>query len=199
MSSIEALTTQIGTLSPGALQDVGDTFTTRGGRTYKYVKFTNTSALAAGAHVYGVVTTGSALAVPTQNALNLVPGSTQLVVTVTGATTAGVYAGGYALITSGSNLYSVRVANNSGSAGAGTILLTFDEGLPMQGDAVVPGTTTVTLSTCPDNASTTTATGNVNLGLTVTAVPAQTSGNAVYGYTQIGGYSAVGAAVLEDQ
>lgn len=191
--------TDVGTLASGAMQRVGDVYYAADGRRFKYVKYANASALAAGAHVYGVVTTTAALAIVTvangQRATDLVAGSQKIVVSATAAVAADAYAGGYALITSGTNKYSVRVAGNTGTAAAGSITLLLSDPL-RDGTALVPGTDTVTLSTNPSVASTTTATGNIDLGYTVTAVPAQTGGNAVYGYTQVAGYNAVTASVI---
>lgn len=192
MSEVSALALNIGTLTTAPLQRVGDVVEFPGGRRYKYTKFTNGSAVAAGSHVYSAVTTSSALAIPTQLALNLVAPSQQLLVTTTGAVTADQYAGGYALITAngGADKYSLRISHNTGTSAAGNITLVFADSLG-NSIALVPGTDTVTLSTSPDTASTTTATGNIDNGYTVNAVPAQSNGSALYGYTQVAGYSAI--------
>lgn len=196
MSEVSALALNLGTLTSGPLQRVGDVVDVPGGRRYKYVEFTNSSAIAAGSHVYSVVTTGSALAIATvangQKATNLVLPSKQLVVVATGAVVADAYAGGYALVTAngGADKYSLRIAHNTGTAAAGNITLEFEESL-FNTVALVPGTDTVTLSTSPDVASTTTATNNTDCGYTVNALPAQSSGSSLYGYVQVAGYNAV--------
>lgn len=192
MSEVAALTVNIGTLTTGKFQRIGDVFELPGGRRYKYAKFTNSSAIAAGSHVYSAVSTSSALAIPAQTAINLVAPSYTLVVTTTGAVAADLYAGGYALVTAngGADKYSLRVSHNSGVSAAGNITLTLADALE-NSIALVPGTDTVTLSTSPDTVTTTTSTGNIDNGYTVNAVPAQSNGSAVYGYTQVAGYSAI--------
>lgn len=189
MSEISALGLNLGTLTSGPLQRVGDVVDVPSGRRYKYTKFTNSAAIPAGSHVYAVVTLSAALAIPAQTATNLVAPSQQLVVTTAGAVAADAYQGGYALITSGTDKYSLRISHNTGTAAAGSITLLFEESL-YNTTAIVPGTDTVVLSTSPDNASTVTATGNTDNGYVLNSIPAQT-GNGVYGYTQVSGYNAI--------
>jgi hypothetical protein len=193
MSEVSAL---VPTVTTGPLQRIGDLVDVPSGRRYKYTKFGNTAAIAAGAHVYAVVTTSSALAITSvangQLATNLVAPSQQLQVVTTGAVVADAYQGGYALVTAngGADKYSLRITHNTGTAAAGNITLLFEESLPNT-VALVPGTDTVTLSTSPDIASTTTSTGNIDCGYTVNAIPAQTAGTFAYGYTQVSGYNAI--------
>lgn len=199
MSEVSAATLGVGATSTGNYELTGSTFELPGNRKFVLRKFTNTSNIAAGAHVYSEVTTSSALAITTtangQLANNLVFPSQQLMVVTTGAVTADAYAGGYAKITAGSDTYSLRVAHNTGTASAGNITLVFEENL-YNTTALVPGTDTVTLSTSPDTVTTTTATGNVDCGYAVNAVPAVASGSAVYAWTQVSGQSVAGPQVV---
>lgn len=201
MSEVSAATLGVGATSTGNYEQPGTTFELPGNRKFVLRKFTNTSAIAAGAHVYSAVTTSSALAITTtangQLANNLVAPSQQLMVVTTGAVAADAYAGGYALVTANSaaDTYSLRIAHNTGTASAGNITLVFEENL-YNTTALVPGTDTVTLSTSPDTVTTTTATGNVDCGYTVNAVPAVASGSAVYGWTQVSGQSVAGPQVV---
>lgn len=196
-----ALGLNLGTLTSGPLQGLGSVYELSGGRKFKYVQFANTTDINAGEEVYSVVVpvTGLEITAVTngQLASNLQLPSQQLTVVSTGAVDADAYAGGYAKVTSGSDEYSVRIAHNTGTAAAGNFTLVFADSL-QNTRALVPGTDTVSLSTSPDIASTTASltTGALPLGYAVNNVPAQTLGSVTYGYTQIGGFSAVTGTVL---
>jgi hypothetical protein len=191
----------VGTLTTGKFQALGSTFQTKGGRRYKYVKFSNSSAIAAGTQVYAVISSVTGLAITTvangQLANNLQFPSQTLTLVSTGSVTADTYAGGYAKISvsTGSQVYSVRIAGNTGVTGAGNFTVTFSDVLP-NSVALIPGTDTVSLYTSPDNASTSTSSGNISCGYAVNALPALTSPAVTYGYTQVSGYSAVTGTIL---
>lgn len=198
---VEALGSVVGTLTTGKFQNLGSVYNLKGGRRFKYVKFTNSSAIAAGTQVYAVITSVTGLAITTvangQLANNLQFPSQQLTVVSTGAVTADTYAGGYAKISvsSQSQVYSVRIASNTGNAAAGNFTLTFSDVLPAS-VALIPGTDTVSVYSSPDVASTSTASGNISCGYTVNALPALVSPAVTYGYTQVSGYSAVTGTIL---
>lgn len=198
---VEALAQVVGVTQPQKLQGLGSVYNLKGGRRFKYVQFANTSAIAAGTQVYAVVTKVTGLAITTvangQLPINLQFPSQQLTIVSAGAVTANAYAGGYAKISvsSGSQVYSVRIASNTGNAAAGNFTLTFADVLPMS-VALIPGTDTVDVQTSPDVASTSTASGNISCGYTVNALPALTGGATTYGYTQVSGYSAVTGTIL---
>lgn len=199
MSEVSALGLNLGTLTSGPLQGLGSVVSLPGGRKYKYVQFANSAAIPAGTEVYSVVSSVTGLAITTvangQKATNLVAPSQELLVVSTGAVTADEYAGGYAKITSGTDEYSVRIAHNTGTATAGNFTLVFEDSLENT-VALVPGTDTVELLTSPDIASTSTATGNIPVGYTVNSLPALTTGNVLYGWTQVAGYNAVSGTIL---
>lgn len=195
----EALAQPIGTLAAGPLQNLGSVFNVKGGRRFKYVQFANASAIAAGTQVYSVISSVTGLAITTvangQLANNLQYPSQTLTLVSSGAVTANTYAGGYAKISvsSGSQVYSVRIASNSGCAASGdNFTVTFEDVLP-NSVALIPGTDTVSLYTSPDVVSTSTASGNISAGYTVCALPANT---AAYGYTQVSGYNAATGTIL---
>lgn len=198
---VEALPQIVGTQSTGKFTSLGNVYNLKGGRRYKYVQFSNSSAIAAGTQVYAVISSVTGLAITSvangQIATNLESPSQQLTVVSTGATTANAYAGGYAKISvsSGSQVYSVRIASNTGNAAAGNFTVTFSDVLP-NSVALIPGTDTVSLYTSPDNVSTSTASSNISCGYTVNALPALTSPAVTYGYTQVAGYSAVTGTIL---
>lgn len=198
---VEALAQVVGVQTTGKLQGLGSVFNLKGGRRFKYVQFANSSAIPAGTQVYAVITSATGLAITTvangQNANNLQFPSQQLTVVSTGAVTADAYKGGYAKISvsSGSQVYSVRIASNTGTAAAGNFTLTFSDVLP-NSVALIPGTDTVSVYSSPDVASTSTASGNISCGYTVNALPALTSPAVSYGYTQVSGYSAVTGTIL---
>ena len=197
----EALALGIGTLSTGKYQGQGSVFNLKGGRRFKYVQFANPYAIAAGTQVYAVITSATGLAIASvangQNANNLPSPSQTLTVVSTGAVTADTYAGGYAKISvsSGSQVYSVRIAGNTGNTAAGNFTLTFSDVLP-NSVALIPGTDTVSVYSSPDVASTATSSGNISCGYTVNALPALVSPAVTYGYTQVSGYSAVTGTIL---
>jgi len=197
----EALASAIGTLTPGPLQNLGSVFNLKGGRRFKYVQFSNTSAIAAGTQVYAVISSAIGLAITTvangQLASNLQFPSQTLTIVSTGAVTANTYAGGYAKISvsSGSQVYSVRIASNTGNAAAGNFTLTFEDVLP-NSVALIPGTDTVSVYTSPDNVSTSTSTSNISAGYTVNALPALTSPAVTFGYTQVSGYNAATGTII---
>jgi hypothetical protein len=197
----EALALGIGTLTSAPLQNVGAVFRLHGGRQFKYVQFSNGAPIAAGTQVYSVISSATGLAITTvangQIATNLTQPSQTLTIVSTGAVTADTYAGGYAKISvsSGSQVYSVRIAHNTGNAAAGNFTLTFADVLPNT-VALIPGTDTVSVSTSPDYASTSSSSGNISCGYAVNALPALTSPAVTYGYTQVSGYSAVTGTIL---
>jgi hypothetical protein len=199
----EALALGVGTLTSGPLQTLGSVFRLSGGRRYKYVQFSNSSAIAAGTQVYAVITSATGLAITTvangQNANNLVAPSQTLTIVSTGAVTADAYAGGYAKISvsSGSQVYSLRIAHNTGNAAAGNFTLTFSSSDVLPNTvALIPGTDTVSVYTSPDYASTSTSSGNISCGYAVNALPALTSPAVTYGYTQVAGYSAATGTII---
>jgi hypothetical protein len=197
----EALALGIGTLTSAPLQNVGAVFRLHGGRQFKYVQFSNGAPIAAGTQVYSVISSATGLAITTvangQIATNLTQPSQTLTIVSTGAVTADTYAGGYAKISvsSGSQVYSVRIAHNTGNAAAGNFTLTFADVLPNT-VALIPGTDTVSVSTSPGYASTSSSSGNISCGYAVNALPALTSPAVTYGYTQVSGYSAVTGTIL---
>ncbi len=194
-----ALALNLGSLTTGPLQQLGTIFNLSGGRKYKYVQFANTSTIDAGTEVFAVLSSALGLEILSvdngQKALNLVFPSQQLIVVSTGAVTEDEYAGGYAKITSGSDVYSLRISHNTGTESAGNVTLLFEDSLENT-VSLVPGTDTVDLYSSPDIASTTTSTGNIPVGYAVNDIPAQTNGSVLYGYTQIGGFSAVTGSIL---
>lgn len=179
-----ALGLNIGTLTSGPLQGVGSVVSLPGGRKYKYVQFVNSAAIPAGTEVYSVVTNLAGLAIVSvsngQKATNLVLPSQQLLVETTGPVSADTYANGYAQITSGTDIYSVRIAHNTGTDVAGPITLVFADSL-QNTRALVPGTDTVSLYTSPDVVSTSTSTGGISAGYTVNSLPATDSTSPLYG------------------
>jgi uncharacterized repeat protein (TIGR01451 family) len=197
----EALALGIGTLTSAPLQNLGSVFRLQSGRQFKYVQFSNSSAIAAGTQVYSVISSVTGLAITTvangQIATNLTQPSQTLTIVSTGAVTADTYSGGYAKISvsSGSQVYSVRIAHNTGNAAAGNFTLTFTDVLPNT-VALIPGTDTVSVYTSPDYASTSSSSGNISCGYAVTALPALTSPAVTYGYTQVSGYSAVTGTIV---
>ena len=198
----EALASAIGTLTAGPLQNLGSVFNLKGGRRFKYVQFSNSSAIAAGTQVYSVISSVTGLAITTvangQLANNLQFPSQTLTLVSSGAVTANAYAGGYAKISvsTGSQVYSVRITSNSGAAASSqNFTVTFEDVLP-NSVALIPGTDTVSLYTSPDLVSTSTSTSNISAGYTVNALPALTSPAVTYGYTQVSGYSAVTGTLL---
>lgn len=197
----EALALGIGTLTSAPLQNLGSVFRLPGGRQFKYVQFSNGAPIAAGTQVYSVISSATGLAITTvangQIATNLTQPSQTLTIVSTGAVTADTYAGGYAKISvsSGSQVYSVRIAHNTGNAAAGNFTLTFADVLPNT-VALIPGTDTVSVSTSPGYASTSSSSGNISCGYAVNALPALTSPAVTYGYTQVSGYSAVTGTIL---
>jgi hypothetical protein len=197
----QALALGIGTLTSAPLQNVGAVFRLHGGRQFKYVQFSNGAPIAAGTQVYSVISSATGLAITTvangQIATNLTQPSQTLTIVSTGAVTADTYAGGYAKISvsSGSQVYSVRIAHNTGNAAAGNFTLTFADVLPNT-VALIPGTDTVSVSTSPDYASTSSSSGNISCGYAVNALPALTSPAVTYGYTQVSGYSAVTGTIV---
>jgi hypothetical protein len=199
---VEALGSVVGTLTTGKFQSLGSTFKTKGGRRYKYVQFSNSSAIAAGTQVYAVISSVTGLAITTvangQLANNLQFPSQTLTLVSSGAVTANAYAGGYAKISvsTGSQVYSVRIASNTGcAASSDNFTVTFSDVLP-NSVALIPGTDTVSLYTSPDSASTSTSSSNISCGYTVCALPALTSPAVTYGYCQVSGYSAVTGTIL---
>lgn len=198
---VESLPQPVGLLTTGKFTGLGNVYHLKGGRKYKYVQFSNSSAIAAGTQVYSVITSVTGLAITTvangQLSNNLQFPSQTLTLVSTGATTANAYAGGYAKISvsSGSQVYSVRIASNTGNAAAGNFTVTFSDTLP-NSVALIPGTDTVSLYSSPDNASTSTSSGNISCGYTVNALPALTSPAVTYGFTQVAGYSAVTGTIL---
>ena len=198
---VEALPQIVGTQSTGKFTSLGNVYNLKGGRRYKYVQFSNSSAIAAGTQVYAVISSVTGLAITSvangQIANNLEFPSQQLTLVSTGAVTADTYAGGYAKISvsSGSQVYSVRISGNTGNAAAGNFTVTFSDVLP-NNVALIPGTDTVSLYTSPDKVSTSTSSSNISCGYTVNALPALTSPAVTYGYTQVAGYSAVTGTIL---
>jgi uncharacterized repeat protein (TIGR01451 family) len=198
---VESLPQVVGSQTTGKFTGLGDVYRLKGGRKYKYVKFSNSSAIAAGTQVYAVISSVTGLAITSvvngQIATNLEFPSQQLTVVSTGAVTADTYAGGYAKISvsSGSQVYSVRISGNTGNAAAGNFTVTFSDVLP-NSVALIPGTDTVSLYTSPDNVSTSTSSSNISCGYAVNALPALTSPAVTYGYTQVAGYSAVTGTIL---
>ena len=198
---VESLPQVVGSQTTGKFTALGDVYRLKGGRKYKYVKFSNSSAIAAGTQVYAVISSVTGLAITSvvngQIATNLEFPSQQLTLVSTGAVTADTYAGGYAKISvsSGSQVYSVRISGNTGNAAAGNFTVTFSDVLP-NSVALIPGTDTVSLYTSPDNVSTSTSSSNISCGYTVNALPALTSPAVTYGFTQVAGYSAVTGSIL---
>lgn len=199
---VDSLPQVVGSQTTGKFTSLGNVYHLKGGRKYKYVKFSNSSAIAAGTQVYAVISSVTGLAITTvangQIATNLEFPSQQLTLVSSAAVTADTYAGGYAKISvsTGSQVYSVRIANNTGCAASGdNFTVTFSDVLP-NSVALIPGTDTVSLYTSPDNVSTSTSSGNISCGYTVNALPALTSPAVTYGFTQVAGYSAVTGTIL---
>lgn len=206
MSEVSAAGQVLGVTSTGALSRVGETFDVPGVGRFQYTQFVNTTAIPAGSHVYSVVSTSAALAITTlangQKAVNLTFPSQTLQVVTTGAVTANQYAGGFALVTAngGADKYSIRIKSHTGTAAAGNITLTFALGESLFNSiALVPGTDTVTLSTAPSTVSTTTATGNIDNGYTVNAIPAASATAPLFGWTQVSGYNAIVPGIINVQ
>jgi len=199
---VESLPQPVGLLTTGKFTGLGNVYHLKGGRKYKYVEFSNSSAIAAGTQVYAVISSVTGLAITTvangQLSNNLQFPSQQLTLVSSAAVTQNAYAAGYAKVSvsSGSQVYSVRIASNTGASASGqNFTVTFSDVLP-NSVALIPGTDTVSLYSSPDNASTSTSSGNISCGYAVNALPALTSPAVTYGFTQVAGYSAVTGTIL---
>ena len=187
----------ISELDASNFQNLGAVLSTGDGRRYKKVKFALSAAVPAGTAVYATPATASSIAIPAQKAVNLAKGSKKIVLTASSAVSADQFAGGYlSLVVAGdSSKYSLEIESNTGAATGKTFVVVLKDALQNVVPAIA-GKDTVTIYTGTHSAVSTTATGNLFLGLSVNAVPAGSATTPLYGYVQSEGFSAVTGAYV---
>jgi hypothetical protein len=176
------------------------------GRLYRYVSFGGTSTITSGKVVTAPVITAStagfqgmtitAVGTGGQSTANLANGSTQLVLSNTGATaiTQDLFAEGNLDILVGAlgitSSYSYKINGNSAAA-ATTGYVTVYLSEPLRNTtALVPGTDTANLQVSPYSAVNASNTAALVVGVTVCPVP-NTASVTNYGWVQTGGQSTV--------
>lgn len=200
-NGIRTLTeTDLSVVTSAQQTELGAVGQTEDGRLFRYVQ-AGASNLTAGSVVVAAAVTANStgLVIPTQVAVNLAAGSTQLIVT-NGATavTQNQFAEGFVEVLGTAGGYAVRISGNTAAGASGAITLQLAEVLPA---AVVAGTNTVNLTASPYKGLVASLTASLPVGVVRSAIAATNFGWVqTYGHALVTTSAAVakGAGIAQD-